>query len=278
LAGGRRILARDERLTVDRELTGRVAVVTGGGTGIGLATARALAADGSVVYLAVRDVDRGRRAVEESSGEGLDLRVVRMDVTDSPAIAGAFAEIDEATGRLDILVNNAGVDAVGRVEDLSDQDWERSIGTNLTGPFLVAREAIPRMRRTGGGAIVNVASNAGLVARAEEPAYSAAKAGLLMLTRSLALAHAADRIRVNAVCPGPVGDTGIMDRNLARASDPTAALASYLAKAPLAAALGRLIEPREVAAAIRFLCSDAAAMITGATLAIDGGKSAAGSG
>jgi len=189
---------------VDRELTGRVAVVTGGGTGIGLATARALAADGSVVYLAVRDVDRGRRAVEESSGEGLDLRVVRMDVTDPPAIAGAFAEIDEATGRLDILVNNAGVDAVGRVEDLSDEDWERSIGTNLTGPFLVAREAIPRMRRTGGGMIVNVASNAGLVARAEEPAYSAAKAGLLMLTRSLALAHAADRIRVNAVCPGPV--------------------------------------------------------------------------
>ena len=91
--------------------------------------------------------------------------------------------------------------------------------------------------------IVNVASNAGLVARADEPAYSTSKAGLLMLTRCLALAHAEDRIRVNAVCPGPVGDTGIMDRNLAQAPDPAAALASYLRKAPLAAAWGRLIEP-----------------------------------
>ena len=99
-----------------------------------------------------------------------------------------------------------------------------------------------------------------------------------MLTRSLARAHAEDRIRVNAVCPGPVGDTGIMDRNLAEAADPAAALASYLAKAPLAAAWGRLIEPAEVAAMIRFLCSDEAAMITGATVPIDGGKSLDGAG
>jgi NAD(P)-dependent dehydrogenase (short-subunit alcohol dehydrogenase family) len=263
---------------VDQELAGRVAVVTGGATGIGLATARALATSGSVVYLGVRDLDRGREAAATSRGERLDLRVVHMDVTDARSVGAAFGEIDNDAGRLDILVNNAGIDLVGRVEDLTDEEWERCLGTNLTGPFLVARQAIPRMRRTGGGSIVNVASNAGLVARAEEPAYSAAKAGLLMLTRSMALAHAADRIRVNAVCPGPVGDTEIMDRNLARASDPAAALASYLAKAPLAAALGRLIEPGEVAAAIRFLCSDAAAMITGATLAIDGGKSAAGPG
>jgi NAD(P)-dependent dehydrogenase (short-subunit alcohol dehydrogenase family) len=99
-----------------------------------------------------------------------------------------------------------------------------------------------------------------------------------MLTRSLARAHAADLIRVNAVCPGPVRDTGIMDRNLAEAPDPTAALASYLSKAPLAAAWGRLIDPDEVAALIRYLCSDAASMITGATITIDGGKSLEGGG
>jgi NAD(P)-dependent dehydrogenase (short-subunit alcohol dehydrogenase family) len=256
------------------ELTGRVAVVTGGASGIGLATGLALAAEGAAVYLGVRDVDRGRRAVADTPG-GVDMRVVWMDVTDHGSVRDAFVEID-AAGRLDIVVNNAGIDTVGRVEHLTDADWDRCLATNLTGPFLVAREAIPRLRRGGGGVIVNVASNAGLVARAEEPAYSAAKAGLLMLTRSLALAHAADRIRVNAVCPGPVGDTGIMDRNLAEAVDPSAALASYLAKAPLAAALGRLIEPAEVAAAIRFLCSDAATMITGATLTIDAGMSAAG--
>jgi NAD(P)-dependent dehydrogenase (short-subunit alcohol dehydrogenase family) len=260
---------------VGGELAGRVAVVTGGGTGIGLATARVLAADGATVYLAVRDLARGRRVATDEAAGGADVRAVALDVTDARSVADAFHELDDA-GRLDIVVNNAGIDAVGRVEDLTEEDWDAALDTNLKGAFLVAQHAIPRLRAAGGGVIVNVASNAGLVARADEPAYSTSKAGLLMLTRSLALAHAEDRIRVNAVCPGPVGETGIMERNLARARDPAAALESYLAKAPLAAAWGRLIEPREVAALVRFLCSDAAVMITGAIVAIDGGKSAAG--
>ena len=262
---------------MDRELAGRVALVTGGATGIGLATARALAADGAAVHIAARDIARARRVADEASAHGLDLRAVAMDVSDAEAVAAGFVEIDTA-GRLDILVNNAGINMVGRVEALSDADWDAALDTNLKGAFLVARQAIPRMRSGGGGAIVNVASNAGLVARADEPAYSTSKAGLLMLTRSLARAHAEDRIRVNAVCPGPVRDTGIMDRNLAAAPDPEAALASYLRKAPLAAAWGRLIDPDEVAALIRYLCSDAAAMITGATVTIDGGKSLEGAG
>jgi NAD(P)-dependent dehydrogenase (short-subunit alcohol dehydrogenase family) len=262
---------------MDEELRGRVALVTGGATGIGLATARALAAGGAAVYIAARDIARARRAAAEASDRGLDLRAVPIDVSDAASVAAAFLEID-AAGRLDILVNNAGIDMVGRVEALSEADWDAAMDTNLKGPFLVAREAIPRMRSSGGGVIVNVASNAGLVARADEPAYSTSKAGLLMLTRSLARAHAEDRIRVNAVCPGPVGGTGIMDRNLAEAPDSAAALASYLNKAPLAAAWGRLIEADEVAALIRYLCSDAAAMITGATVTIDGGKSLEGGG
>ena len=162
-----------------------------------------------------------------------------MDVTDAASVAAGFVQVDDA-GRLDIVVNNAGIDVIGRVEDLSEGDWDTGLDTNLKGPFLVARQAIPRLRSAGGGVIVNVASNAGLVARADEPAYSTSKAGLLMLTRSLALAHAEDRIRVNSVCPGPVGDTGIMDRNLARASDPGTALASYLREG---AAGGRLGPP-----------------------------------
>ena len=262
---------------MDHELAGRVAVVTGGATGIGLATARALAADGAAVYIAARDVERARHVAAEASGRRLDLRAVPIDVSDAASVAAAFLEID-AAGRLDILVNNAGIDMVGRVEALSEADWDAALDTNLKGAFLVARQAIPRMRSSGGGVIVNVASNAGLVARADEPAYSTSKAGLLMLTRSLARAHAEDRIRVNAVCPGPVGGTGIMDRNLAEAPDPWVALGSYLRKAPLAAALGRLIEPDEVAALIRYLCSDAATMITGATVTIDGGKSLEGGG
>ena len=262
---------------MEQELAGRVALVTGGATGIGLATARALAAAGAIVYIGARDAARTRRVAAEESAGGLDIRALTMDVTVADSVVGAFAEMDDA-GRLDLVVNNAGINMVGRVEDLSEIDWDRCLATNLKGPFLVAREAIPRLRSTGGGVIVNVASNAGLVARADEPAYSTSKAGLLMLTRSLARAHAEDRIRVNAVCPGPVGETGIMDRNLAEAADPAAALASYLAKAPLAAAWGRLIDPAEVAAMIRFLCSDEAAMITGATISIDGGKSLDGSG
>jgi NAD(P)-dependent dehydrogenase (short-subunit alcohol dehydrogenase family) len=262
---------------VDGELAGRVALVTGGATGIGLATARALATSGAAVYIAARDDVRARRVAADGSAGGLDLRPLAMDVADARSVEDAFGALDRA-GRLDIVVNNAGIDTVGRVEDLSEADWDACLDTNLKGPFLVTRRAIPRLRSAGGGVIVNVASNAGLVARPHEPAYSTSKAALLMLTRSLALAHAEDRIRVNAVCPGPVGDTGIMDRNLAGGSDPDAALDAYLRKAPLAAAWGRLIEPGEVAALIRFLCSDAAVMITGATITIDGGKSAAGPG
>jgi NAD(P)-dependent dehydrogenase (short-subunit alcohol dehydrogenase family) len=257
---------------MDRELAGRVAVVTGGATGIGLATVRALAADGATVYIAARDAARARRVAAEETAGGFDVRAVVMDVADARSVAGAFDEVDDAA-RLDIVVNNAGINMVGRVEDLAEIDWDTCLDINLKGPFLVARQAIPRMRSTGGGVIVNVSSNAGLVARADEPAYSTSKAGLLMLTRSLARAHAEDRIRVNAVCPGPVGDTGIMDHNLAQAPDPAAALAGYVRKAPLAAAWGRVINPAEVAALIRFLCSDMAAMITGAVVAIDGGKS-----
>jgi NAD(P)-dependent dehydrogenase (short-subunit alcohol dehydrogenase family) len=262
---------------MERELAGRVAIVTGGSTGIGLATARALAADGADVFIGVRDLVRGRRVAADESARGLVIRAVAMDVSNAESVASAFLEIDGA-GRLDIVVNNAGMDMVGRAETLSEIDWDQCLDTNLKGPFLVARQAIPRMRATGGGVIVNVSSNAGLVARADEPAYSTSKAGLLMLTRSLARAHAEDRIRVNAVCPGPVGDTAIMDRNLARAPDRSAALESYLRKSPLAAAWGRLIDPGEVAALIRFLCSDVAVMITGATITIDGGKSLDGPG
>src|SRR5712691_745624 len=167
---------------MDRELAGRVAVVTGGATGIGLATVRALAADGAAVFIAARDTARSQRVAAEESARGFDVRAVTMDVSDARSVAAAFVDIDDA-GRLDILVNNAGINMVGDVENLAEIDWDACLDTNLKGPFLVARQAIPRMRSTGGGVIVNVASNAGLIARADEPAYSTSKAGLLTLTR-----------------------------------------------------------------------------------------------
>jgi NAD(P)-dependent dehydrogenase (short-subunit alcohol dehydrogenase family) len=129
------------------------------------------------------------------------------------------------------------------------------------------------MQARGGGAIVNVSSNAGLLPRAHDPIYSTSKGALNAFTRSLALSHAADRIRVNAVCPGPVSDTGIMNADLAKAADPAALAQRMLDASPLANAFGRMITPDEVAQAVLYLVSDAAAMVTGTCLAIDGGKS-----
>lgn len=250
------------------------ALVTGGATGIGLATAQALGRDGTQVYIGGRDASRGETTAELLRREGVECHFLALDVRVRSSVLAAFATISTSDGRLDVLVNNAGVDCPGGLEDLSEEDWDDCFDTNLKGAYLCSQAAIPLMRAQGGGVIVNNASNAGLVARAGEPAYSASKAGLLMLTRSMALAYANDRIRVNAVCPGPVGRTEIMRRNLSEAEDPDVAVAAYLSRAPLAEALGRMIDPEEVASLIAYLCSEAAAMITGAVIAIDGGKSA----
>jgi 3-oxoacyl-[acyl-carrier protein] reductase len=158
------------------------------------------------------------------------------------------------------------------VDELTEAEWDRCVDVNLKGAFLVSRAALPQLRARGGGVIVNNASNAGLRPRPADPAYVASKAGLIALTQSMALAHAPDRIRVNAVCPGPVARTRITDRYLAR--NGAEATQILMDAAPLPAAYGRLIAPEEVAAAVLFLCSDEAEMITGAVLAVDGGKSA----
>ncbi|OYV93458.1 MAG: hypothetical protein B7Z73_03450 [Planctomycetia bacterium 21-64-5] len=152
-------------------------------------------------------------------------------------------------------------------------EWDTCLDTNLKGAFLAAKHAIGPMRRAGGGSIVNISSNAGLLPRAHDPVYSTSKAALIALTKCLALCHALDRIRVNAVCPGPVGDTGMMNADLAAAEDPEAMKQRFIAASPLARAHGRMITPEEVAQSVLYLVSDAATMITGTAVAIDGGKS-----
>ena len=179
----------------------------------------------------------------------------------------------EAHGRLDILVNNAGIGMVRPVTEVTEADWDACLDTNLKGPFFGCKHAIGHMLRTGGGAIVNNASNAGLLPRAHDPVYSISKMALVALTKSLALCHARDRIRINCVCPGPVGDTGMMNADLEKADDPDAMARQFIAASPLAHAWGRMIRPEEVAQAILYLVSDAAAMVTGTAIAIDGGKS-----
>jgi NAD(P)-dependent dehydrogenase (short-subunit alcohol dehydrogenase family) len=247
--------------------------VTGGTSGIGLATAQALAAQGVDVVITGRDEERGLIALDALAGHAGRSVFVPGDVAIASDVTRAFEAADRAFGRVDFLFNNAGVAAVGPIDQLDEAAWDACIDTNLKGTYLASRAAIPRMRAVGGGVIVNNSSNAGLQARARDPVYGASKAGLNMLTKGMALTHAADRIRGNAVCPGPVAGPAY-DLVIEAAVDPAAELRMAIEAAPLAAAMGRMIEPREVAAVVVFLCSDEAAMITGAIVAVDAGKSA----
>jgi NAD(P)-dependent dehydrogenase (short-subunit alcohol dehydrogenase family) len=248
---------------------GRTAVVTGGESGIGRATVRILAKNGATVH--VGDM----RLLPENDDEYTQLNISRLtcDVRREADVATLINSAVAESGRLDILVNNAGIGMVKPITDVSEDDWDRCIDTNLKGPFFGCKHAIAPMRAAGGGAIVNTASNAGLLPRSHDPVYSISKLAVVGLTKSLALCHAQDKIRVNCVCPGPVGDTGMMNADLDKATDRDATVKQFIAASPIARAQGRMISPEEVAEAIFYLVSDAACMVTGTAIAIDGGKS-----
>lgn len=253
----------------DAALQGKVAVVTGGADGIGRATALLLAEHGADVSIG----DFKLRTENDTLFAERGITQSRCDVRSEESIRSLIDEAVTRFGRIDILVNNAGIGMVRQITGVTEQDWDDCIDTNLKGPFFGSKHAIRHMQQTGGGAIVNTASNAGLLPRAHDPVYSISKMALVALTKSLALCHARDNIRINAVCPGPVGETGMMNADLAAADDPDAAVQSFIAASPLASALGRMIRPEEVARAILYLVSDDAAMVTGTAIAIDGGKS-----
>jgi NAD(P)-dependent dehydrogenase (short-subunit alcohol dehydrogenase family) len=252
-----------------QNLHNRVAAVTGGADGIGRATALLLRRHGAHVF--VGDV----KSLPETDALFAEAGIVqsRCDVRHEADIQRLIDRAVAEAGRIDILVNNAGIGMVKQITEVSEDDWQRAIDTNLKGPFFGCKHAIRHMQRSGGGAIVNTASNAGLLPRAHDPVYSISKMAVVALTKSLALCHAKDGIRINAVCPGPVGNTGMMNADLAQAADREAAVKQFIAASPLANALGRMIEPEEVAEAILYLVGDEAAMVTGTMIAIDGGKS-----
>ena len=249
--------------------TGRVAVVTGGESGIGRATARRLASLGVRVF--VGDVTLRDENRDEFARLGIDSR--RCDVRLLDDLQTLIDSAAERAGRLDILVNNAGIGMTKQIDDVSEADWDACLDINLKAAFFGCKFAIPHLRRAGGGSIINTASNAGLLPRAHDPVYSISKLALVGLTKSLALCHSQDCIRINAVCPGPVEETGMMNADLAKAADVEATKRQFIDASPLARAWGRMISPDEVAQAIVYLASDAAAMVTGTCLAIDGGKS-----
>jgi 3-oxoacyl-[acyl-carrier protein] reductase len=256
-------------MSTTTHLSGRTAVVTGGASGIGRATAIKLAQAGAAVFIG----DARLRSENDADFASLGIRQAICDVRQLDQLAALMDGAADTTGRFDILVNNAGIVMVGQVTDISEADWDACLDTNLKAAFFGVKFALPHLLKAGGGAIVNTASNAGLLPRAHDPVYSISKMALVALTKSLALCHSKDRIRVNCVCPGPVSETDIMDNDLARQADPADAARRYIAASPLARAHGRMISPEEVADAILYLVSDSAVMVTGTAIAIDGGKS-----
>jgi NAD(P)-dependent dehydrogenase (short-subunit alcohol dehydrogenase family) len=249
-------------------LTDKTAIVTGGASGIGRATAILLAEQGASVY--VGDLQQ----LDETDELFGPLQIVQRecDVSVVSQLAGLVEQAAAPSGHIDILVNCAGIGMVKPVIDVSEQDWDRCIDINLKGAFFACQHVIPYMRPRG-GSIVNISSNAGLMPRSQDPVYSISKGALIALTRSLALCHSVDKIRVNAVCPGPVGPTGMMDEGINSADDPVAERQAIINASPIARALGTMNSPEEIAQAVLYLCSPAATMVTATSIAIDGGKS-----
>lgn len=244
------------------ELRGRRLLVTGGGSGIGLAVAQLAEQRGARV--AVLD----RAFPEGFAGAHSDWLLCQADVADSAAVHAAVDAAARTLGGLDIVVNSAGVDCEARLDALDDAAWARTLAVNLSGPMYVCRAALPHLRANGGGAVVNVASAAALVPLAGRSAYAASKAGLVMFGKTLAAEWAGERIRVNAVCPGAV-DTPLLRGSYEGrdgADEAERAIRSRYA-------LGRVGQAEEMAEAILFLAGPSAAFITGVALAVDGGRS-----
>ncbi len=249
----------------DYGLGGRVALVTGAGSGIGAATAELFAALGARVVASDIDPTSGAATVERLTGAGHDAVFQAADVTDEQALAALVATAVERYGRLDCAANCAGVGAgEAMTHEYSDERWDRVVATNLRGTWLAMRREIEAMlAQGGGGAIVNVASTLGLRGSLVASPYSASKHGVLGLTRTAAIEYAQAGIRVNAVCPGAI-DTPMMDETFERFPGFRESLVGFVP-------MGRMGRPDEVAGAIAWLCSDAASFITGESLAIEGG-------
>ena len=251
-------------------LDGKVALVTGATSGIGEATAIAAATAGARVMLTGRDGGKASavlRRIEETGGLGA---VILGDVALSSFCDEAVARTVSTYGRLDVLANIAGIMWRGDALDTSDQVWRRVMATNLDGTFFMARAAIRAMQENGGGAVINQASTVGLVGTPGMPAYCASKGAVVNLTRALALDHAADGIRVNAVCPGAVDTPMLVSGHSGTGNSPEEVLARNRAEIPQ----GRIPTPEEIARLIIFLASDESRHITGAAIPIDGGYTA----
>jgi 2-keto-3-deoxy-L-fuconate dehydrogenase len=251
-------------------LQNKVALVTGAGSGIGAAIAEVFAQAGAHVFVTDRDPVAGHATMLRINDAGGRADFHLLDVTDELQCAEAAGAVLVTAGRLDILVNNAGIAHVGTIATTTGADFDRVLGVNTRGVFNVTRAFIPSMLERQHGVIVNIASIAGVLAVRDRLAYTVSKHAVVGLTRAMALDHAKQGIRVNAICPGRV-ETPFVAQILANAADPEALRAEMTSTQPM----GRMGTPQEIAAAALYLASDEAAFVTGTTLCPDGGWSAA---
>ena len=250
-------------------LAGKSALVTGAASGIGRETAQRFAEEGAAVVCVDLDGAGAARVAHAIGGKGGTALSVPADLTDADEVRGMADEALSARGAIDILVNNAGVSILGGVAELTEADWQREIDTNLASVYRVSKALWPHFVAAGGGAILSTASIAGATAVTQGAAYVASKAGLIMLTRCMALDGADSGIRANCICPGWV-DTPLFDGFLAQQPEPETARERAARRTPL----GRIGTPRDIADGFVYLASDEASWITGTALVIDGGLTA----
>lgn len=251
------------------KLDGKVAIITGAGSGIGRATALLFAREGARVVVADVVEAAGRETVAQIEASGGEAAFVRVDVSQAAEVENMVRVAVDRFGGLDVLFNNAGLTIPAMVTETSEEVWDKSIDVNLKGVMLGCKYAIPEMLKRGGGAIINTASMLGLVASPRQAPYSAAKGGVVLLTKQVAIDYAHANIRVNCICPSEV-NTPMHRKFIEETPDPEATRRRLLERIPL----NRVAEPEELASVALFLASADSSYITGVALPVDGGLTA----
>jgi len=250
-------------------LRNKVAVITGAGSGIGRTTALLFSEEGAKVAIVEIDKERGQDTVDMIRGKGQEAFLVPTDITDPSQVKSMVRKVIEAYQKINILVNNAGLYVQGDVIRTNEEQWDKIMAVNLRAAFLCCKYCIPRMIESKGGVVINVSSEAGIVAIKNQVAYNTSKAGLISLTKSIALDFASQNIRANCVCPGTT-ETPLVASALAKQADPERARRDLEKVRPA----NRLGKPEEIAYGILYLASDESPYATGAVLSVDGGYTA----